>query len=122
MKHIQYHDNKFSLLRSIPEYLRWLSDISWYRYGYEGLLINQWYGVDMIPCNKSIPCPMNGLTILAEQGYSPVSNIKPCFPFSLKYLFFQADFSDCVMLLGLIAVITTVIPLLMLLYRGSHDE
>ncbi|XP_044754174.1 protein white-like isoform X2 [Coccinella septempunctata] len=95
----------FVNIRSIPLCLRWLSDISWYRYGFEGLLINQWDGVKSIKCkNVTIPCPLDGVTILAEQGYSPV------------------DFWDCVVLLILIAIITSIIPLIMLLYRGCHDE
>ncbi|XP_045473258.1 protein white-like [Harmonia axyridis] len=95
----------FVNIKSIPSCLKWLSYISWYRYGYEGLLIDQWEGVGRISCmNSSIPCPDDGLMILAEQGYSP------------------EDLGECIMLLVLIAAITVIIPLLMLFYRGSHDE
>ena len=33
-------------LESMPSYLRWIQNFSWFKYGYEALSINQWQGVE----------------------------------------------------------------------------
>ncbi|XP_054160067.1 protein white-like [Oppia nitens] len=38
----------FNNIESIPSYLIWIKYISWFYYGYESLVINQWDGVDNI--------------------------------------------------------------------------
>lgn len=50
---------------SIPSYFVWFSYLSWFRYGNEALLINQWSDVDSIACTRSnVTCPKSGRTIL----------------------------------------------------------
>jgi len=36
--------------RSVPVWLSWLKYLSWFLYGFEALLINQWEGVKDISC------------------------------------------------------------------------
>ncbi|KAI6211311.1 ABC transporter ATP-binding protein/permease wht-1 [Aphelenchoides besseyi] len=46
---------------NIPLYFKWLSSFSWFRYSFEGLQINQWAELEVVPgCNTSLPsdyCP-----------------------------------------------------------------
>ncbi|XP_011173151.2 protein white [Solenopsis invicta] len=50
---------------SIPSYLVWFSYLSWFRYGNEALLINQWSEIDSIACTRSnVTCPKSGRMIL----------------------------------------------------------
>ncbi|KAL0130712.1 hypothetical protein PUN28_002381 [Cardiocondyla obscurior] len=50
---------------SVPSYFVWFSYLSWFRYGNEALLINQWSEVDSIACTRSnVTCPKSGHTIL----------------------------------------------------------
>uniref|UniRef100_A0A0K8SNK1 Protein white n=1 Tax=Lygus hesperus TaxID=30085 RepID=A0A0K8SNK1_LYGHE len=50
---------------SVPAYLTWLSDLSWFKYGNEALLINQWEGVENITCSRAnTTCPADGHIIL----------------------------------------------------------
>lgn len=59
---------------SVPYYFEWLSYLSWFRYGNEALLINQWTGVTDIICTRSnTTCPSSGKIILETLNFSPVS-------------------------------------------------
>ncbi|XP_076166926.1 protein white-like isoform X2 [Ptiloglossa arizonensis] len=50
---------------SIPHYFEWFSYLSWFRYGNEALLINQWSGVETIQCTRSnATCPKSGQMVL----------------------------------------------------------
>ncbi|XP_076634762.1 ABC transporter G family member 3 [Colletes latitarsis] len=50
---------------SIPFYFEWFSYLSWFRYGNEALLINQWSGVETIECTRSnATCPKSGRMVL----------------------------------------------------------
>ncbi|KAK9886098.1 hypothetical protein WA026_014887 [Henosepilachna vigintioctopunctata] len=60
----------FLSIQSVPPYLQWLADLSWFKYGNQALLINQWSNVDHIICDDSSFCPKNGLVVLASQGVS----------------------------------------------------
>lgn len=56
--------------RSIPFYFNWLSYLSWFKYGNEALLINQWSDIDHIDCTASNgTCPANGKIVLEIYGY-----------------------------------------------------
>lgn len=62
---------------SVPEYFTWLSYLSWFRYGNEALLINQWESVQEgdIICNRlNSTCPSSGKVILETLNFSVVSN------------------------------------------------
>ncbi|XP_045473417.1 protein white-like isoform X1 [Harmonia axyridis] len=61
----------FLSITSVPPYLQWLADLSWFKYGNQALLINQWSNVGHIICDDSSFCPKNGLIVLASQGISP---------------------------------------------------
>ncbi|XP_037032823.1 protein white [Bradysia coprophila] len=57
---------------SVPEYFKWLSYISWFRYGNEGLLINQWKDVadGEIACLRAnTTCPRSGRVILETLNF-----------------------------------------------------
>ncbi|KAG5327518.1 WHITE protein, partial [Pseudoatta argentina] len=50
---------------SVPSYFVWFSYLSWFRYGNEALLINQWSEIDSIACTRSnVTCPKSGRMIL----------------------------------------------------------
>lgn len=56
---------------SVPVYFEWLSYLSWFRYGNEALLINQWRGVENITClHTNTTCPRNGHIILEALNFS----------------------------------------------------
>nr|BBB02490.1 Protein white [Harmonia axyridis] len=59
---------KFLNISSIPFYLKWVSDLSWFKYGSEALMINFWSTVEYIPCDKnstlSYTCLNDGLQVL----------------------------------------------------------
>ncbi|XP_044753408.1 protein white-like isoform X2 [Coccinella septempunctata] len=61
----------FLSINSVPPYLQWLADLSWFKYGNQALLINQWSDVKHIICDDSSFCPKNGLVVLASEGVSP---------------------------------------------------
>ncbi|XP_043524917.1 ABC transporter G family member 3-like [Frieseomelitta varia] len=50
---------------SVPVYFEWFSYLSWFRYGNEALLINQWSEVESIECTRSnATCPKSGRMVL----------------------------------------------------------
>ncbi|XP_078047222.1 protein white isoform X1 [Augochlora pura] len=50
---------------SVPYYFEWFSYLSWFRYGNEALLINQWSDVESIACTRSnATCPKTGRMVL----------------------------------------------------------
>nr|WOD55111.1 ABCG transpoter White [Hymenopus coronatus] len=56
---------------SVPSFFKWLSYLSWFKYGNEALLINQWAGVDAIACTHSnTTCPKNGHVVLEALDFS----------------------------------------------------
>ncbi|XP_045474983.1 protein scarlet [Harmonia axyridis] len=56
-------------IRSIPYYLTWLSDLSWFKWANEALLINQWENVKNITCTDQLSdCMRNGMQVLEEYG------------------------------------------------------
>lgn len=55
---------------SVPSYFKWLSYLSWFKYGDEALLINQWQGVDEIACTRSnATCPRTGHVVLETLSF-----------------------------------------------------
>jgi ATP-binding cassette, subfamily G (WHITE), eye pigment precursor transporter len=56
---------------SVPSYFTWLSYLSWFRYGNEALMINQWTGVTNITCANSTTCPNSGEIILKTYNFTP---------------------------------------------------
>ncbi|XP_071442996.1 protein white [Hetaerina americana] len=42
----------FLNIASVPVYFKWLSYLSWFKYGNEALVINQWEGIDSISCER----------------------------------------------------------------------
>lgn len=60
---------------SVPAYLEWLSYLSWFRYGNEGLLINQWATLaeGQIACTRpNATCPASGHVILETLNFDEV--------------------------------------------------
>lgn len=58
---------------SVPIYFTWLAYLSWFRYGNEGLLINQWADVQPgeIKCTRSnATCPNSGHVILETLNFN----------------------------------------------------
>ncbi|XP_063236423.1 protein white-like [Bacillus rossius redtenbacheri] len=57
---------------SVPPYFRWLSYLSWFRYGNEALLVNQWTDIDHIACTeRNATCPKNGEVVLEALNFCP---------------------------------------------------
>lgn len=60
---------------SVPEYFKWLSYMSWFRYGNEALLINQWADVapGEIKCTRlNATCPRDGHIVLEMLNFDEV--------------------------------------------------
>lgn len=55
---------------SVPDYFKWLSYLSWFRYGNEALMINQWDGINDIMCTRNITCPSSGDIILETFNFT----------------------------------------------------
>ncbi|XP_012258088.2 protein white isoform X2 [Athalia rosae] len=56
---------------SVPIYFEWFSYLSWFRYGNEALLINQWAEVDSIACTRSnATCPRTGHVVLETLNFT----------------------------------------------------
>ncbi|CAH0395501.1 unnamed protein product [Bemisia tabaci] len=56
---------------SVPSYFKWLSYLSWFKYGNEALLINQWADIDTIACTRAnTTCPKNGHIVLETYNFS----------------------------------------------------
>ncbi|XP_031332548.1 protein white-like [Photinus pyralis] len=49
---------------AIPRYLRWLSYISWMRYSFESIMVNQWTGINYINCTGTQGCAHSGHEVL----------------------------------------------------------
>ncbi|CAL4079531.1 unnamed protein product, partial [Meganyctiphanes norvegica] len=55
---------------SVPGYLKWFKYLSWFSYGNEALLINQWTGVESITCGvNETTCFPNGQAVLQFYHY-----------------------------------------------------
>lgn len=56
---------------SVPVWLSWLKYLSWFLYGFQALLINQWSGVKGIQCpsNTTLPCLTTGEQVLEQQAF-----------------------------------------------------
>ncbi|XP_020625255.1 protein white-like [Orbicella faveolata] len=54
---------------SIPAWLTWLRYLSWFNYGFEALVINQWDNYGNITCtNSSAPCIYDGQEAIENRG------------------------------------------------------
>ena len=70
----------FLPFRDIPSFFRWLYEISFLRYGFNILKVNQWSGVDFDDCDVSslegvcpVTCYPNGKAYLAKTEASELS-------------------------------------------------
>ncbi|XP_022079982.1 protein white-like [Acanthaster planci] len=56
----------------IPVWLGWFSYLSWFRFGFEALLINEWSQIDDIECpvNWTTPCVDDGQMVLETLSFS----------------------------------------------------
>lgn len=64
---------------SVPSYFKWLSYLSWFRYGNEALLINQWaqVGPGEIVCLRSnSTCPSDGHVVLETLNFNEVGKAR----------------------------------------------
>lgn len=60
---------------SVPAFFKWLSYLSWFRYGNEALLINQWadVGPGEIACTRlNSTCPTDGHVVLETLNFDEV--------------------------------------------------
>ncbi|PIC41623.1 hypothetical protein B9Z55_008975 [Caenorhabditis nigoni] len=68
----------FITFDAIPSYFTWLSSLSYFKYGYEALAINEWESVTVIPecLNSTVSafalngCPKNGYEVLESIDFS----------------------------------------------------
>lgn len=84
---------------SVPVYFKWLSYLSWFRYGNEALLINQWadVGPGEIECNRlNATCPADGRVILQILNFDEVKDEQfHLFVFFSKHLIHLLDNLYC---------------------------
>lgn len=55
---------------STPDYLIWLKYISWFYYGNEMLVVNQWEDVDNIRCSSGPSCVPNGELVISTLNFN----------------------------------------------------
>ncbi|XP_044753411.1 protein white-like isoform X3 [Coccinella septempunctata] len=95
----------FLSMRSIPSYLTWLADFSWFKYGNSALLINQWTNVTNIICNNNTSaCLNNGEVVLESLGVN------------------GGDFLQSILCLIALTVLLRVVSFMVLLYKAYHFE
>ncbi|KAK4320583.1 hypothetical protein Pmani_008587 [Petrolisthes manimaculis] len=73
---------------STPSWLTWLKYLSWFNYGNEALVLNQWRGVESIACNANQTCFPNGEAVLSFLHFdqsSITSDIMCLFTLLLAY-------------------------------------
>merc|ERR1711915_1017273 len=63
---------------SVPVWLSWLKYLSWFLYGFQALLINQWSDVKDIQCpsNTTLPCLTTGEQVLKQQAFEEDSFLR----------------------------------------------
>lgn len=88
-EHYLYMYNLYVIIyRSVPFYFEWFSYLSWFRYGNEALLINQWSEVESIACTRSnATCPKSGRMILQTFNFKQVRDIIHVYIFMILYPF-----------------------------------
>ncbi|CAG0889837.1 unnamed protein product [Darwinula stevensoni] len=64
---------------SVPVYFLWLKYISWFYYGNEALMINQWEDVRKIDCGRTVGCPPNGDAVLDSLNFDKARIPQPLF-------------------------------------------
>lgn len=77
----------FFSFSSMSNFLKGISYLSNFRYGYEAVMINQWSGVDYIE-NFNNSAPVNGQMVLETYQFYKVSTYF-WFYTDLKYIFFK---------------------------------
>ncbi|XP_055346252.1 protein white-like [Paramacrobiotus metropolitanus] len=56
---------------TVPKYFIWLAYISWFKYGNEALVVNQWRDVTEIHCTRNVSCPHDGMAVLQQLHFNP---------------------------------------------------
>jgi len=65
-------------LETIPEVLRWIKFLSFFRYSYEGLMTNVWSNWGAIGCSQAANCPYSTGDQVLQQLSMPAENYKWC--------------------------------------------
>ncbi|KAL3278382.1 hypothetical protein HHI36_013710 [Cryptolaemus montrouzieri] len=94
--------------RSIPSYLRWASELSWFKGAYQAFMINQWADIDYIECHKNsseaTACLNNGIEVLHVHGIR------------------ANEFWPAIMSLISIFIAFRIVAFLILLFKASRKE
>ena len=95
--------------RSVPVYFEWFSYLSWFRYGNEALLINQWSEVESIECTRSnATCPKSGRMVLQTFNFKQVLTIRCVIVFCSAHT--PLRISECICLyLTLFSILGTLL-------------
>ncbi|KAL3270059.1 hypothetical protein HHI36_009117 [Cryptolaemus montrouzieri] len=98
-------------IRSIPSYLVWVSDLSWFKWGNIALLINQWSTINHINCTEHLSdCMSNGYQVLQEYGVAGRSiNV-------------NLEFMWSIIMLVILCVLCRVSAFLILLYKAYNYD
>nr|BBB02489.1 Protein white [Harmonia axyridis] len=98
----------FLNFKSIPEYLKWISELSWFKYGFQAYMINQWSNVAHIECHMNSTaqsiCITNGIEVLHKQNIS------------------LGEFWPAILSLVLLSILFRLVGYLILLLKVSKDE
>jgi hypothetical protein len=72
-----FYLNFFQMNSSVPIYLIWIKYISWFYYGNEALVINQWRNIDYIGCSNvtnsngnATSCIPNGKAVIETLSFN----------------------------------------------------
>lgn len=114
---------------SVPFYFKWLSYFSWFRYGFEGLLINQWgsVGEGDINCTRAnVTCPSSGQVVLETLSFDKVKTFQSVVVWRLicvcVFFIFQNDFAFDFVALAMLIVIFRLVAYFCLYLRSRSKE
>jgi len=89
---------------SVPIWLSWLKYLSWFLYGFEALLINQWSSVEGIACssNSILPCLSTGEQVLDTLAFD------------------KANFWRDIMMLVILAAVIRIVAFIVLFMKARR--
>lgn len=76
--HLPFDTFHLTCCSSIPDYFIWIRYISWFYYGNEALIINQWADVGEITCEDGLEtlCRNNGTEVINALSFDEVRKLR----------------------------------------------
>ncbi|XP_065053013.1 protein white-like isoform X1 [Rhopilema esculentum] len=103
---------------SVPPYFIWLKYLSWFKYSFEALLVNQWDGFGSISCPKVAP------TLALSNATTATTAVVPCIKTGQQVLkYFDLDATRLGLDIGILVVLAVafrVLAFIFLVIRASR--